>query len=123
MSGGGGQEVYCCDEHGRPYVIRTIDGIRKPIAITSSFLRHILKNVKDSSEKKLIDRLLKAMEAGRANLKSFFSTCQFLSTLNVGVYFLILMRHRAHLDPPETPPSGSMEQAKINKGREPKTDI
>ena len=72
MSGGGGQEVYCCDEHGRPYVIRTIDGIRKPIAITSSFLRHILKNVKDSSEKKLIDRLLKAMEAGRANLKSFF---------------------------------------------------
>jgi len=33
------------------------------------------------------------------------------------------MRYRAHLDPPETPPSGSMEQAKMNKGREPKTDI
>ncbi len=53
----------------------------------------------------------------------FFYYMSISQYLDVGAHFLILVRHGAHLDPPETPPSSPTEQTKINKGREPKTDM
>jgi len=47
-------EVYCCDEHGRFYIIRTIDGKRRPIAIALMALRDNNPELYEALSRKLL---------------------------------------------------------------------
>jgi len=45
------EEVYCCDEYGRPFVIRTIEGKRRPIAVYDFLARTFKQILRDENPK------------------------------------------------------------------------